>query len=141
MNRVLNVLLVEDNEADIRLMQEALFDCHIQVNLKTLSDGEEAAQYLKQTANNRKTHLPDVIVLDLNMPRKDGHEFLEEMGGFLREREIPVVLLTVSDSREDLDRALNARLNYFLSKPVNGQKLGSVLKAISELWASPAHRN
>lgn len=133
--KVLKILLVEDHEADVRLVEEALFDCHIMVNLKTVSDGEQAIKFLKRQDEYQKEEQPDLIILDLNMPRKDGHEFLDEMKVFLKEKEIPVVLLTVSDERNDHERALRTHLTFFLSKPVNAEKLYDVLEAINDLWA------
>lgn len=135
MLKVLNILLVEDHDADARLVEEALFDCHITVNLKRVADGEQAIKFLQQKDEFQKELQPDLIILDLNMPRKDGHEFLEEMKDFLKVKEIPVILLTVSDGRGDHDRALRSHLNFFLSKPVNAEKLHNVLEAINDLWA------
>lgn len=137
MSKILNVLLVEDSEADRRLVEEALLDCRVQVNLKSLTDGEQAIKYLKRIDPFQNADRPDLIILDLNMPRKDGHEFLEEMASHLEENEIPIVLLTVSDTRADIDRAQNARLNFYLPKPVNAEKLHKVLAAVNELWAGP----
>lgn len=134
MSNTLKVLLVEDHEADRRLVEEALADCHIQVELESVSDGEKAMKYVKRTGAYKKAERPDLIILDLNMPRMDGHEFLEEMHHYLREEEIPVVLLTVSDDQKDVNRALDTHMNFFLSKPVDAQKLKQVLGAINELW-------
>ena len=130
----LNVLLVEDHEADRRLVEEALADCHIAVNLQSVSDGDQAIDFIKRTGAYKKATRPDLIILDLNMPRKDGHEFLEEAHELLRANEIPVVLLTVSDSPHDLRRAMDKHMNYYLSKPVNAEKLQQVLTVINDLW-------
>lgn len=138
MNRRLRVLLVEDHEADRRLVEEALSDCHIQVDLDCAADGVEAIKYVRTISERSAAEKPDLIILDLNMPRKGGHEFLEEMHEFLKEEEIPVVLLTVSDTPEDINRAMDKRMNFFLSKPVNANKLHQVLTAINELWAPAA---
>jgi CheY-like chemotaxis protein len=135
MTNSLKVLLVEDHEADARLVEEALADCNVDVHLESVNDGEEAIKYIKQSGKYENKQRPDLIILDLNMPRKDGHEFLEEMHMFLKDEEIPVILLTVSDSPEDIKRAMNTRMNFFLSKPVNVGKLQQVLKAVSELWS------
>jgi len=138
MNKKLRVLLVEDHEADRRLVEEALNDCHIQVDLDCASDGVEAIKFVKELACQNTSEKPDLIILDLNMPRKGGHEFLEEMHEYLRDEEIPVVLLTVSDSPEDVNRAMDKHMNFFLSKPVNAEKLQQVLTAINDLWAPAA---
>ncbi|MBX9725191.1 MAG: response regulator [Candidatus Obscuribacterales bacterium] len=137
MTQSLKVLLVEDHDADRRLVEEALIDCEIPVELDFVGDGEQAMKYVKQEGQYKVAARPDLIILDLNMPRMDGHQFLDEMHKELRDREIPVVLLTVSDSPQDIGRALNTRMNFFLSKPVNCKKLHQVLSAVSELWAAP----
>ncbi len=134
MTNSLKVLLVEDHDADRRLVEEALADCHIEVELDHVGDGEEAMKYVKQEGQYKVAQRPDLIILDLNMPRMDGHQFLDEMHKVLKEQEIPVVLLTVSDSPQDIGKALNTRMNFFLSKPVNGTKLQQVLTAVKELW-------
>jgi len=136
MSNSLNVLLVEDHAADARLVEEALEHCHIAVNLNSVKDGEEAINYIKQAGCYTNVQRPDLIILDLNMPRKDGHEFLDEMHTFLKDKEIPVVLLTVSENPQDISRAMNRHMNYFLSKPVDATKLQRVLNAINELWNS-----
>ncbi len=136
MSKTLNILLVEDHEADRRLVKEALADCQIQLALHELSDGEQAIKYMKKQGRYKDAQKPDLIILDLNMPRKDGHEFLEEVNSILKEDEIPVVLLTVSDNPQDIGRALNTHMHYYLSKPVNGAKLKHVLSIINELWAA-----
>lgn len=135
MERKIKVLLVEDHEADRRLVEEAIADCRMPVQLESLHDGEQAINYIRGKCKNKNELRPDLIILDLNMPRKGGHEFLEEVHEFLKEEEIPVVLLTVSDNPEDINKALDKRMNYYLSKPVNSHKLQQVLTAISELWA------
>ena len=135
MSNALNVLLVEDHAADARLVEEALADCNVEVSLASVKDGEEAINYIRQTGAYKKAKRPDLIILDLNMPRMDGHEFLEEMHVYLHDEDIPVILLTVSDNPQDLNRALNTRMNYFLSKPVNAEKLQQILSAVKELWA------
>lgn len=136
MNKTLKVLLVEDHEADQRLVEEALRDCNVDVELKALCDGEQAVKYIKKVGAHKKAESPDLIILDLNMPRKDGHEFLDEVHELLKAEEIPVILLTVSDNPEDLRRALDRRMNFYLSKPVNAEKLQEVLAAVSMLWST-----
>lgn len=133
-SRTLNVLLVEDHEADRRLVEEALADCHIPVNLQSVKDGDQAIKYIRKAGSYKKAQRPDLIILDLNMPRMDGHEFLEEAQDVLKAEEIPVVLLTVSDSPHDLSRAMDRHMNYYLNKPVDTEKLKQILTAVSELW-------
>lgn len=142
MNKKLNVLLVEDHAADRRLVEEAIADCHIDVDLQAVSDGEHAINYIKKNGEYAKASRPDLIILDLNMPRKGGHEFLEEVHTVLKADDIPVVLLTVSDDQNDIQRALDSHMNYYMAKPVNGVKLQQVLSVINELWtADHSHCN
>lgn len=136
MNKRLKVLLVEDHAADRRLVEEAIADCQIPVDLQSVKDGEEAIDYVKRKGAFKKASRPDLIILDLNMPRKDGHEFLEEVHSVLKADDIPVVLLTVSENPQDIHRALDSHMNYYLSKPVDGVKLQEVLSVIGELWAT-----
>lgn len=126
----LNILLVEDNPADARLLEEALVDCSVRTTVQSARDGEEAINML----SCGKQEQPDLIILDLNMPKKDGHQFLYEMKEFLNDKDIPVILLTVSDRKEDIDRAFSSRLNFYMNKPVEPRTLDTLLNAISELW-------
>lgn len=130
----LNVLLVEDHEADRRLVEEALEDCQVKVDLSCLTDGEQAIQYIQGQGNFKGARRPDLIILDLNMPLKDGHQFLDEVHHILKEEEIPVVLLSVSDDPADIGKAMDKRMNYFMSKPVNAGRLDKILHAVSHLW-------
>ena len=136
MHDPLKILVVEDQPSDVRLLEEALVDCSVPTAFEHAQDGEAAIDYLYAHAVDGR---PDVIILDLNMPRKDGQEFLDEMKTFLEREEIPVIMLTVSERQEDLTKALNARLNFFLSKPVESSKLDRILKAINTLWIGHRH--
>ncbi len=135
MNKKLRILLVEDHHADARLVEEALLDCNIPVQLKHLQDGAEAVEFLRTEVSAQPEQKPDLIILDLNMPRKDGHEFLNEMKDYLDATETPVILLTVSDRQEDVDRAMDKKLNFYLNKPVDAEKLQRIIEAVSHLWA------
>ncbi|MBY0550494.1 MAG: response regulator [Candidatus Obscuribacterales bacterium] len=136
MNKQMQILLVEDHLADARLVEEALVDCNAPIALQRVKDGVEAVEFLRCQGTQDCAKKPDLIILDLNMPRKDGHEFLSEMKEYLDECEIPVVLLTVSDRAEDLERAMNKKLNFYLNKPVNADKLRRIVGAVNELWRS-----
>lgn len=138
MNKNLKVLLVEDNAADARLVKEALADCRIPVEMRQVENGEEALKYVNREAPYNEAPTPDLIVLDLNMPKKDGHEFLEEAKDVLDEMDIPIVLLTVSDRDSDIKRALDTKMNFYLNKPVDANKLKAVLCAINDLWSIDA---
>ncbi len=133
MHKPLEILLVEDSPADIRLTEEALKDTDLEYKLSIVNDGEEAMAFLKQHGGEN-TEPPDVILLDLNMPKKTGHEVLSEIKGDPRMDEIPIVVLTVSQDEEDVLKALDLRMNYYLNKPVTAGRLGALLKSITTLW-------
>lgn len=130
MNDCMQVLLIEDHAADARLVREALTDAGIAARVTHLEDGAAAASYLARAAHYR----PDAIILDLNMPRMNGHEFLETMKDYLDARDIPVIMLTVSDDSKDVNLAMQQRLNFFMTKPVNPERMAQVIYAIGELW-------
>jgi chemotaxis family two-component system response regulator Rcp1 len=130
----IEILLVEDSPSDVRLTEEALKESGLKYKLAVVSDGQEAIDYLGANASSR----PDVILLDLNMPRKNGHEVLGEIRKNLKLAPIPVVLLTVSQREQDVLEALRLKMNYYLAKPVEADKLAVLLKAIFELHADDA---
>lgn len=138
MRQELKVLLVEDNPADARLVKEALIDCQIAVDMQEVCDGEEAFKYVSRLGKYDKASRPDLIILDLNMPKKNGHEFLNDSKRILDEEDIPVILLTASDREPDIQKALDKKMNFYLCKPVNAHKLKTVLCAIGELWSTDA---
>lgn len=127
----IEILLVEDTPSDVRLTQEALKDSHLDYNLAVAHDGVEALEYLKK--NSGTAQQPSLILLDLNMPRKNGHEVLAELKDMSAYREVPVILLTVSRDEDDILKALSAKMNYYLGKPVTSEKLNTLLEAMNEL--------
>jgi CheY-like chemotaxis protein len=138
MKNKLKILLVEDIPSDVRLTEEALKDAGLDYKLSVAADGEEAMQLLNRLKKEKGAMLPDVILLDLNMPKKNGHEVLAEIKEDLELVRIPVVLLTVSQQDHDILEALRLKMNYYLSKPVSSEKLSVLLKAIFELHAEEA---
>lgn len=132
MKSEIEILLVEDTPSDVRLTQEALKYSDFKYSLITKSDGVEAIEYLKQVQESGGT-LPDIMLLDLNMPRMNGHEVLAELSADTILREIPVILLTVSERHEDIMDALRSKMNYYIAKPVTGEKLSVLINAIHEL--------
>ena len=132
MENSIEILLVEDTPSDIRLTQEALKRSGLKYTMSVVNDGVEAMEYLNDLKKNNKT-LPDLILLDLNMPRKNGHEVLAEITADETLKRIPVVLLTVSQRDEDVMEALRLKMNYYLAKPVTHQKLSTLVKSIYEL--------
>jgi len=128
------ILLVEDSPADIALTEEALKESGLENTLTIVTDGEQAIEYLSKRGKFKDAGSPDLILLDLNMPKKNGHEVLEVIKDNPKLEEIPVVVLTVSEAEEDIARALGLKMNYYLNKPVNAQKLAPILTTIIELW-------
>lgn len=130
----LNVLLVEDSLADIRLTQEALKECKLKVDLSIVMDGVDAICYLKQEGDYHTVSLPDLILLDLNLPKKDGREVLKEIKTDPHLRHIPVVILTVSNAEKDILQAYDSYVNCYITKPLDLNKFSEVVKAIEAFW-------
>jgi two-component system response regulator len=131
MGERIEILLVEDTPSDIRLTQEALKDTSLNYNLSVVHDGVEAMEFLTAKDKTR----PNLILLDLNMPRKNGHEVLADMAKKDDLTKIPVVLLTVSQDHDDVEKALHLKMNFYLNKPVTADKLEAVLKNVHSLHA------
>lgn len=125
------ILLVEDTPSDVRLTKEALKDCKLEHSLHVVNDGEQAMDYLRSVAGTDEQ--PDLLLLDLNMPKKNGHEVLAEMKQLAQYRHTVVILLTVSQDEQDIAKALNLKMNYYLPKPVTGEKLDTLLQAMRDL--------
>lgn len=133
-NGLINILLVEDSPADIRLTQEALKENKFQVNLHVVMDGEEAMYFLKKQNQYAKKPTPGLILLDLNMPKKDGREVLKEIKEDPLLRSIPVVVLTISQAEEDIILSYNYHVNCYIRKPLDLNKFIEVVKAIESFW-------
>lgn len=130
----IEILLVEDNPGDIRLTQEALKDSKLYNNLNIARDGVEAMAFLRRENQYRTAPRPDIILLDLNLPRKDGREVLEEIKEDEVLRRIPVVVLTTSDADEDILRSYNLHANCYITKPVDLNRFISIVKTIENFW-------
>ncbi len=135
MSNTLEVLLVEDSKADVRLAQEALSEVGLPTNVTVVNDGEQALDYLRRAERQQELRRPDLILLDLNMPKVNGHEVLDEMRGMVEYKETPVILLTTSNCDEDIQKAHGLGMNYYLRKPVQPERLEPLLDAIRFLWA------
>ena len=133
MKEAIQILLVEDTPSDIRLTEEALKRSELNYEMVVVNDGVEAMDYLIYVKSTVAKRMPDIILLDLNMPKKNGHEVLEEIKNDPDFRAIPVVLLTVSERHEDVMEALRSKMNYYIAKPVTAQKLSAIINAIHEL--------
>jgi CheY-like chemotaxis protein len=132
--KAINILLVEDNLADRVLTKEALEEARIANHLHTVDDGIEALAFLRRQGPYAVAPAPDLILLDLNMPRMDGREFLEICKRDPALRHIPVVVLTTSKAEEDVARSYNLRANCYITKPVDFDQFLAVIKHIEEFW-------
>ncbi len=130
----IDILLVEDNPADIRLTEEALKENKLKVNLYTVLDGVEAMAFLKKENKYEKMPTPDLMILDLNMPKKDGREVLKEVKEDPVLRSIPIVVLTISQAEEDIIFSYNYHVNCYIRKPLDLNKFIEVVKSIESFW-------
>jgi CheY-like chemotaxis protein len=130
------ILLVEDNPGDVRLTREALREGKIRNNLNVVGDGVEALRYLRREGPYAESTRPDLILLDLNLPRMDGREVLEAVKADPSLRLIPVVVLTSSAAEQDIVRAYDLHANCYVSKPVDLDQFIHVVKSIEDFWFS-----
>ncbi len=132
----IQVLLVEDSPGDVRLTREAFKDARVLINLHVVSDGVEAMEFLKREGKHAKAPRPDLILLDLNLPKKDGREVLEEIKGSQTLKSIPVVILTTSASGADIKQSYQFHANCYIAKPVDLEGFLRVVKSIDSFWLS-----
>jgi chemotaxis family two-component system response regulator Rcp1 len=132
--RTVEILLVEDNPGDARLAVEALKESKLPKNLHTVGDGEEAMAYLHREGRYADEPLPDLILLDLNLPKKDGREVLAEIKADPKLRHIPVVIMTISNSEEDILNTYNLHVNCYITKPVDLDNFMNVFKSLEDFW-------
>ncbi len=132
----LEVLLVEDSPGDVRLTQEALKDAKVHINLRVVRDGIDAMAFLMREGEYTTAPRPDLILLDLNLPRKDGREVLKEIKENPELKSIPVVILTTSASEGDILRSYLLHANCYITKPVNLDGFLTVVKSIDSFWLS-----
>lgn len=130
----IDILLVEDNAADVRLTQEVLADSKIGNNLMVATDGAEALSRLRQQGKFKGTPRPDLILLDLNLPVKDGREVLAQIKSDPDLKAIPVVILTTSKAEEDIIRTYNLYANCYITKPVDLEQFVTVVNYIEDFW-------
>lgn len=132
------ILLVEDNEGDILLTTEALEECKIANELKVLRDGSEALHFLLTKSKQNLNDLPDLILLDINLPKKNGHEVLESVKNHPDLKHIPIIILTTSSSELDILRAYQEHANCYIIKPLEVTEFLNVTSKIEEFWLSIA---
>ena len=128
------ILLVEDNPGDVRLTREALREGKVYNNLHWAKDGVEALEFLRQEGKYAAAPRPDIILLDLNLPKKDGREVLESIKNDDRFKQIPVVILTTSEAEEDVLRSYALHANCYITKPVDLDKFIVVVQSIDRFW-------
>lgn len=132
----INILLVEDNEGDIILTLQALEKAQVSNGIQVARDGEEALQYLWKKGKFKDVSTPDLILLDINLPKIDGKEVLAEIKKDKALMVIPVVMLTTSDSEKDILESYYNHANCFITKPVDFQKFMQVISTIKDFWVS-----
>ncbi len=134
--RTIEILLVEDNPADVRLTVEALKDGKINNTLYPVKDGVEALAFLRREGEYADATRPDIILLDLNLPKKNGLEVLQEVKSSPDLRRIPVVVLTTSTADEDVIKSYDLNVNCYIPKPVEIDKFVNVIRSIENFWFS-----
>jgi CheY-like chemotaxis protein len=132
--KVIDILLVEDNPGDARLTREALQYSKVRNTLHHVRDGEEALAFLRRQDGFANSPVPDLVLLDLNLPRRDGREVLEDIKHDPRLMHIPVVILTSSQAEEDVMRSYRLHANCFITKPVDLEQLTKVVQGIEQFW-------
>jgi chemotaxis family two-component system response regulator Rcp1 len=132
--RAIEILMVEDNPGDVRLTREALKDHKVWNRLHVVEDGVAALDFVHRRTPHEKAPRPDLILLDLNLPRKDGREVLAAIKGDPDLKTIPVVILTTSQAEEDVVRAYNLNANCYVTKPVDFEQFTRIVRAIEQFW-------
>ncbi len=134
MGKPIEILLAEDSAADVRLTREALKDAKVLNRMSVVRDGVEVMAFLRRQGPYADAPRPDLVLLDLNMPKKDGREVLAEIKGDADFKRIPVVVLTTSQSEEDILQSYNLHANCFITKPVDLSQFVTVVKSIEHFW-------
>ncbi len=135
-SRPIEVLLVEDDEGDVVMTREALDEGKVLNRLHVAADGVEAIEYLRREGKHAEAPRPDLILLDLNLPRRDGRQVLAEVKGDEDLRRIPVVVLTTSEAEEDILRSYDLHANAYVTKPVDFERFVQVIQQIDEFFIS-----
>jgi chemotaxis family two-component system response regulator Rcp1 len=134
----LEILLVEDNNADVLLLTEALKESTIIKKYYVVKDGEEALKFLNRTDEYSKTRIPDVILLDLKLPKKDGFEVLKYIKKNPELQKIPVVILSSSGNEEDIKKCYELHANCYIPKPIELENFEEIIKTIESFWGEVA---
>ena len=134
--KVIDILVVEDNSGDARLIKEVLNDNKVFSSFYLAKDGVEAMDFLHNRGNFKTVPKPDLIILDLNLPRKDGREVLAEIKNDEDLKHIPIVIMTISQAEEDILKSYNLHANCFITKPIDLNQFIKVVKSIEDFWFS-----
>jgi CheY-like chemotaxis protein len=134
----IKILLVEDNLGDILLTEEALRECKFPTDLVVKKDGNEALLYLIQQQKNGQTELPNIILLDINLPKKNGHEVLESVKNHPDLKHIPIIVLTTSSSEWDILQAYREHCNSYIVKPVDAGEFFKITSVLEDFWINIA---
>lgn len=135
-HKPIEILLIEDNPADIRLTKEAFREARIQNNIHVVQDGDGAIAFVHQDEPYQDAPRPDLILLDLNLPKKDGREVLEEIKADPQIHQIPIVILTTSNDEEDVLRSYNLHANAYLVKPIDVMRFIKMIQSLESFWLS-----
>lgn len=133
-NRPIDILLVDDNPGDVRLTREALKDAKVLNEIHVARDGVEAMQFVHREGSFKNAPMPDLILLDLNLPRKDGREVLADIKQDPKLCHIPVVVLTTSKADEDIVKTYNLHANAYITKPVDLNRFVEIMHTLEEFW-------
>ena len=136
--RPVNILLIEDNPGDVRLTQEAFKEGRLAIQMDVVMDGVEAIKFLRKEAPYTDSTTPDLILLDLNLPKRDGREVLEEIKSDPNLKRIPVVILTTSNAEQDILKSYNLHVNCYINKPVDFDKFFDIIQKIEDFWLTTA---
>jgi CheY-like chemotaxis protein len=134
MGKPVEILLVEDNPGDVRLTREALQESKLYNNLHVVMDGEAAMDFVRQRGEYADMPRPDLVLLELNLPKKDGREVLEDIKADEELQSIPVVILTTSEADEDIVNTYELHANAYITKPVGMEKFIDVVKSVKDFW-------
>ena len=132
--RPIEILLVEDNPADVRLTLETMKEVKVANRINVVTDGEQATEFLQRRGEHRDAPRPDLVILDLNLPRKDGREVLADIKADPNLRRIPVVILTTSTRDEDIFTAYDLAANCYINKPVDLDEFNKIVQSIENFW-------
>lgn len=136
MSQAVEILLVEDNPGDVDLTRDSLDESRIANNIHVAKDGEQALAFVRREGDYANAPRPDLILLDLNLPRKDGREVLAELKSDEKLRNIPVVVLTSSEAEEDIAKTYGLGANCYISKPVDLDQFARIVQSIESFWFS-----